>query len=101
MAPACPDPDPKNIECMCVYAYWGVGLFVQPLSSLLRPGLLPPILQVLILCECAQPVVATVDPLICSPHIDSTGGQRGSLSSSYHKDRTDESFTLTRSKQVF
>lgn len=35
------------------------------------------------------------------PHIDSTGGQRGSLSSSYHKHRSDESFTLTRSKQVF
>lgn len=48
----------------------------------------------LILYKFAQPVVATVDPLMCSPSFTVQEGN-GELPSFYHKDRSDESLTST------
>lgn len=43
--------------------YWGLGLFVQSHSSLIKPGLLSFVQQCLSCMGEPQPVVATVDPL--------------------------------------
>lgn len=64
------NPYPKN-ACTCVYAYWGRGLFVQPLSSLL-----PTVLCCWPCMSAPQPVVATVDPLICYPTFPVQEGNR-------------------------
>lgn len=46
-------------------------------TTLLGPGLLPSHAAAPILCLCAQPVVATVDPLICPPTWTAQEGNGG------------------------
>lgn len=72
----------KNAEWMCLFVHFGVlaRTSAQPLPShttLFRPGLLPSHAAALILYLCAQPVVATVDPLICPPTWTAQEGNGG------------------------
>lgn len=75
MAPACPDSNPKNIEyTVCVSMH--IGVFQASLLSF-QAWPTSSYSVVLILYESAQPVVATVDPLICSPTLTVQEGNGG------------------------